>query len=203
MKLDVVHDLQSVYRKLIDATSRPGTVVNLEKEAGLLDGQMDCLPATILFAITLLDPEVTFKVIGKQEEAVSRMINHLTYSKSEHVAEADYIFILQDASIQEIDDAINQAKIGKLLNPHEAATIILEVADVTKGKLMKLSGPGILGDSLINLPDVSNWMGVRNEKNIEFPLGIDMYFVDQQHQLHALPRTTQITENGWEIKWDM
>jgi alpha-D-ribose 1-methylphosphonate 5-triphosphate synthase subunit PhnH len=203
MKLDLVHDLQSVYRKLVEATSMPGTVVNLAKEAALLDVQKDCLSGTILFALTLLDPEVTFKVIGKQEEVVSRRINQLTYSKSVHVAEADYIFILQDASIEEMDTAINQAKVGNLLNPHEAPTIILEVANATKGEPIKLSGPGIQGDTLINLQHVSNWMGVRKEKNIEFPLGIDMYFVDKQHHLLAIPRTTQIKENGWEIKWDM
>lgn len=30
-----------------------------------------------------------------------------------------------------------------------------------------------------------------------------MYFVDQQDRLIALPRTTQIKENGGEIIWDM
>ncbi|WHY55509.1 phosphonate C-P lyase system protein PhnH [Peribacillus simplex] len=203
MNLDVVHDIQTVYRKLVTATSRPGTLVVLEREARTLDVQMECLSSTILLALTVLDPEVTFKVIAKEGEAVSRMINQLTYSKPVDLPEADFIFILHDASEEQMKEAINKAKVGNLLNPHESAMIILEVPDVTKGDSMILSGPGIQEESFISLPNVSAWLGVRNEKNIEFPLGIDMYFVDRQDRLIALPRTTEIKENGGEIIWDM
>ncbi|MFD9625146.1 phosphonate C-P lyase system protein PhnH [Peribacillus muralis] len=203
MNLDVVHDIQTVYRKLVTVTSRPGISVVLEREAKTLDIQMECLSSTILLARTVLDPEVTFKVISKAEEAVSRMINQLTYSKPVDLSEADFIFILQDASDEQMKEALNMAKVGNLLNPHESAMIILEVPDVTKGVSMILSGPGIQKESFISLPNVSAWLGARNEKNKEFPLGIDMYFVDQQDRLIALPRTTQIKGNGGETIWDM
>ncbi|MFJ7937456.1 phosphonate C-P lyase system protein PhnH [Peribacillus sp. NPDC096622] len=203
MNLDVVHDIQTVYRKLVTATSRPGTLVVMEREARTLDVQMECLSSTILLARTVLDPEVSFKVISKAEGAVTRMINQLTYSKPVDLPEADFIFILHDASDEQIKEALNKAKVGNLLNPHESAMIILEVPDVTKGDAMILSGPGIQEESFMSLPNVSAWLGARNEKNIEFPLGIDLYFVDQQDRLIALPRTTQIRENGGEIIWDM
>ncbi|CAK6476940.1 phosphonate C-P lyase system protein PhnH [Peribacillus castrilensis] len=203
MNLDVVHDIQTVYRKLVTATSRPGTLVVLDREARTLDVQMECLSSTILLARTVLDPEVSFKVISKAEEAVSRMINQLTYSKPVDLPEADFIFILHDASEEQMKEALNKAKVGNLLNPHESAMIILEVPDVTKGDSMILSGPGIQDESFLSLPNVSAWLAARNEKNMEFPLGIDMYFVDQQDRLIALPRTTQIRENGGGILWDM
>ena len=203
MNLDVVHDIQTVYRKLVTATSRPGTLVVLDREARTLDVQMECLSSTILLARTVLDPEVSFKVISKAEEAVSRMINQLTYSKPVDLPEADFIFILHDASEEQMKEALNKAKVGNLLNPHESAMIILEVPDVTKGDSMILSGPGIQDESFLSLPNVSAWLAARNEKNMEFPLGIDLYFVDRQDRLMALPRTTQIRENGGEILWDM
>lgn len=203
MNLDIVHDIQTVYRKLVTATSRPGTLVVLDREARTLGVQMECLSSTILLARTVLDPEVSFKVISKAEEAVSKMINQLTYSKPVDLPEADFIFILHDASEEQMKEALNKAKVGNLLNPHESAMIILEVPDVTKGDSMILSGPGIQDESFLSLPNVSAWMAARNEKNMEFPLGIDMYFVDQQDRLIALPRTTQIRENGGEILWDM
>jgi alpha-D-ribose 1-methylphosphonate 5-triphosphate synthase subunit PhnH len=203
MNLDVVHDIQTVYRKLVTATSRPGTLVVLDREARTLDVQMECLSSTILLARTVLDPEVSFKVISKAEEAVSRMINQLTYSRPVDLPEADFIFILHDASEEQMKEALNKAKVGNLLNPHESAMIILEVPDVTKGDSMILSGPGIQDESFLSLPNVSAWLAARNEKNMEFPLGIDMYFVDQQDRLIAIPRTTQIRENGGEISWDM
>ncbi|MDF1996130.1 phosphonate C-P lyase system protein PhnH [Peribacillus frigoritolerans] len=203
MNLDIVHDIQTVYRKLVTATSRPGTLVVLDREARTLDVQMECLSSTILLARTVLDPEVSFKVISKAEEAVSKMINQLTYSKPVDLPEADFIFILHDASEEQMKEALNKAKVGNLLNPHESAMIILEVPDVTKGDSMILSGPGIQDESFLSLPNVSAWLAARNEKNMEFPLGIDMYFVDQHDRLIALPRTTQIRENGGEILWDM
>ncbi|PAK39082.1 phosphonate C-P lyase system protein PhnH [Peribacillus simplex] len=203
MNLDIVHDIQTVYRKLVTATSRPGTLVVLDREARTLDVQMECLSSTILLARTVLDPEVSFKVISKAEEAVSRMINQLTYSKPVDLPEADFIFILHDASEEQMKEALNKAKVGNLLNPHESAMVILEVPDVTKGDSMILTGPGIQDESFLSLPNVSVWLAARNEKNMEFPLGIDMYFVDQQDRLIALPRTTQIRENGGEILWDM
>ncbi|MGM0885618.1 MAG: phosphonate C-P lyase system protein PhnH [Bacillota bacterium] len=203
MNLDIVHDIQTVYRKLVTATSRPGTLVVLDREARTLDVQMECLSSTILLARTVLDHEVSFKVISKAEEAVSRMINQLTYSKPVDLPEADFIFILHDASEEQMKEALIKAKVGNLLNPHESAMIILEVPDVTKGDSMILSGPGIQDESFLSLPNVSAWLAARNEKNMEFPLGIDMYFVDQQDRLIALPRTTQIRENGGEILWDM
>ncbi|YCI75827.1 phosphonate C-P lyase system protein PhnH [Bacillus sp. R1-10] len=203
MNLDIVHDIQTVYRKLVTATSRPGTLVVLDREARTLDVQMECLSSTILLARTVLDPEVSFKVISKAGEAVSRMINQLTYSKPVDLPEADFIFILHDASEEQMKEALNKAKVGNLLNPHESAMVILEVPDVTKGNSMILTGPGIQDESFLSLPNVSAWLAARNEKNMEFPLGIDMYFVDQQNRLIALPRTTQIRENGGEILWDM
>ncbi|PAL11978.1 phosphonate C-P lyase system protein PhnH [Peribacillus simplex] len=203
MNLDIVHDIQTVYRKLVTATSRPGTLVVLDREARTLDVQMECLSSTILLARTVLDPEVSFKVISKAGEAVSRMINQLTYSKPVDLPEADFIFILHDASEEQMKEALNKAKVGNLLNPHESAMVILEVPDVTKGDSMILTGPGIQDESFLSLPNVSAWLAARNEKNMEFPLGIDMYFVDQQDRLIALPRTTQIRENGGEILWDM
>ncbi|MED3786136.1 phosphonate C-P lyase system protein PhnH [Peribacillus frigoritolerans] len=203
MNLDIVHDIQTVYRKLVTATSRPGTLVVLDREARTLDVQMECLSSTILLARTVLDPEVSFKVISKAEEAVSKMINQLTYSKPVDLPEADFIFILHDASEEQMKEALNKAKVGNLLNPHESAMIILEVPDVTKGDSMILSGPGIQDESFLSLPNVSAWLAARNEKNMEFPLGIDMYFVDQHDRLIALPRTTQIRENGGETLWDM
>ena len=117
MNLDVVHDIQTVYRKLVTATSRPGTLVVLEREAKTLDVQMECLSSTILLALTVLDPEVTFKIISKEEEIVSRMINQLTYSKAVDLSEADFIFILHNASDEQIKEALNKAKVGNLLNP--------------------------------------------------------------------------------------
>ena len=67
LKLDIVHDLQSVYRKMVDSTSRPGLISDLRKEAALVEDEdkQGCRPSLLLMALTLFDQEVSFKVFSR------------------------------------------------------------------------------------------------------------------------------------------
>ncbi len=205
MKLDIVHDLQAIYRKMLDSTSRPGLLSDLQKEAALLDleGQKDWNASLLLIALTLFDQEVTFKVFSAQADAVSKTINQLTYAKPAETEEADYLLVLQDAEQGSLEKAIQKAKPGTLKNPHTSATILVEVDSVTNGETFLLKGPGIKSTESVFVDIKENWMECRQEKNKEFPLGIDLMFIDQNHQLLSLPRTTQITRNRVVVVWDM
>lgn len=204
MTLDIVHDLQSVYRKLVDSTSRPGLISDLRKEAALVEeeDQKGCSASVLLIALTLFDQEVSFKVFSKQADSVSKTINQLTYAKSTEAKKADFLLILQDAEKGSLEEAIIIAKAGTLKNPHSSAFIIVEVESVTSGEALLLKGPGIHSTELIYLDINENWMESRQEKNKEYPLGIDLILIDQNHQLISLPRTTQITRNR-VIEWGM
>ncbi|WP_436371967.1 phosphonate C-P lyase system protein PhnH [Cytobacillus sp. BC1816] len=206
MKLDVVHDLQSVYRKLVDSTSRPGLISDLGKEAALLDGgnAAGCSRSLLLLALTLLDPEVTFKVYGSEAEAVEAEINQLTFAKAVQADQADYLFLLKDAGAGYLEHAIENANPGTFANPHKSAVIIAETGAITEGDNLLLSGPGIQTKTGINVELAGDWIEKRNEKNREYPTGVDLVFVDRNHQLLSLPRTTQITESREvEKEWVM
>lgn len=205
MKLDIVHDLQSVYRKMVDSTSRPGLISDLSKEAALVEveDQKGCPASLLLLALTLLDQEVTFKVFSAQAEAVSKTINQLTYSKPATTEQADYLLILQDAEKGSLEEAIRKAKSGTLKNPHDSALIIIETNSVTNGQIHLLKGPGIQTTEEVYLDIEEDWVQCRQNKNKEYPLGIDLMLIDQQHQLLSLPRTTQITRNRVSVEWDM
>lgn len=197
MKLDIVHDLQSVYRKIVDASARPGQLVDLTKEAAIakVDGNKECPASILLLALTLFDQEVTFKVISDKEEIITKTINQLTYAKPAATEEADYILILQDAEVGALNTAIEIAKPGTLKNPHSSATIIVDVSKVSNEPTLQLKGPGIQTIEFVHVETNEKWVDSRQMKNQEYPLGIEMMFVDQQDQLLSLPRTTQITEN--------
>ncbi|MGM0903609.1 MAG: phosphonate C-P lyase system protein PhnH [Bacillota bacterium] len=205
MKLDIVHDLQSVYRKMVDSTSRPGLISDLSKEAALVEAedQKGCPASLLLVALTLLDQEVTFKVFSAQAEAVSKTINQFTYSKPTTTEQADYLMILQDAEKGSLEEAIRKAKSGTLNNPHDSALIIVETNSVTNGQIHLLKGPGIQKTKSAYLDMQEDWVQCRQNKNKEYPLGIDLLLIDQQHQLLSLPRTTQITRNRVSVEWDM
>ncbi|WP_257349650.1 phosphonate C-P lyase system protein PhnH [Pseudalkalibacillus decolorationis] len=192
MQLDLVHDVQSAYRMLIDSMSRPGMISNLSEEARKVDFQTECSNSLIVIALTLLDTEVTFKVISEHEAEVTQFINQLTYAKSTTADQADYIFILQDATDEQLQKTIQMAKHGDLVNPQESATLIIEVDEVTAGRELMLRGPGIRTEEYVHISATGDWIDLRAEKNGDFPLGIDLLFIDLNHNLLAIPRTTQV-----------
>ncbi|MCM3762205.1 phosphonate C-P lyase system protein PhnH [Alkalihalobacillus oceani] len=197
MTFDYIHDIQTVYRKVVNATSRPGQLADLAEEVALLeeDGKNDCPVSFLLLALTLFDQEVTFTVMSQKAEVISRIINQFTYAKPVDIAQADYILILQDAEEGALQEAIMQAKSGTLKDPHTSATLLVEVEEVTNNQTWQLKGPGIRSTAFIDVKANEEWFELRKTKNREYPLGIDFIFIDQQHQLLSLPRTTQITEN--------
>ncbi len=195
MELDIVHDLQAVYRKMVDSTSRPGLISNLQREAELLEAdiQPDCT-ALLIVALTLLDQEVSFKVVSKNEETVSTIINQFTYAKPTDIEEADYIFVLKDA-MTSLKEVLAKAKPGTLKNPQHSATIFIEAEKVSSGGPLQLTGPGIESTVSVEIVTQGDWIESRQEKNKEYPLGVDLMFIDGAHRLLSLPRTTQIIEN--------
>ncbi|KKB40710.1 phosphonate C-P lyase system protein PhnH [Bacillus thermotolerans] len=194
MKLDLVHDIQTAYRKVIDSMSRPGTVSDISDEASKVAVQTDSFPSTAILALMFLDTEVTFKVFSRREEEVTKWINGWTYAKAVEADEADFLFVLADADEVKMKTAIDAAKAGTLMNPHESAVLIMETDELNAGTELVLTGPGIQEKQLISVPNASAWMNKREEKNSEYPLGVDFIFTDAEGYVLCLPRTTQVRE---------
>ena len=55
-----------------------------------------------------------------------------------------------------------------------------------------LTGPGIKKENYMQVKIKGDWLGEREKKNIEYPLGIDMILLDEESNVMCLPRTTQI-----------
>lgn len=194
MKLDLVHDIQTAYRKVVDAMSRPGQLADLTDEAGKADRDTGCYSSTLVIARMLLDTEVSFKVLSADEERVTNVFNQLTYAKAVTAEQADYIFVLHNATPEQLLRAFESAKIGELTDPHHSATIIVETASLSEGDVLTLAGPGIRHSATAKMTASMDWVDVREEKNAEFPLGIDLIFVDNDHRLLGLPRTTKVSK---------
>lgn len=196
MKLDLVHDIQSAYRKLLDSLSRPGMISDLSVEAEKLEPDEDslCLPATLVLAQMLLDTEVTFKVFSEREARVTHGFSRLTYAHEAEAGEADFIFVLNDAAPGDLTRALEVAKIGDLMDPHHSAILIIETNGLTGGSKLLLTGPGIRTTAGAEVVSQEDWVRVRAEKNAEYPMGLDLIFVDADHRLLALPRTTQVAQ---------
>lgn len=190
MKFNLVHDIQSAYRKVVKAFSYPGEIVSLKEEANKINFKMNTYPVTQVLMYMLLDTDTTFHMVSK-DKTVAHMFEQLTYSVETELQKARYIFIHEDCNAC-LAETIKEAYEGTLSDPHLAATIIVECNDISKAKMYQLKGCGIKDRAFVGLDIDEQWMDSRNLKNIEFPLGVDLMFIDKNANCVALPRTTQI-----------
>lgn len=190
MELDLVHDIQHAYRKVLNSMARPGTIEKLE-ESEKINLEVGCYKSTFLTMLMLLDGEVSFNIISKNSDDICNLISQVTYSNVKEVEEADYIFVLED-SIDELCNIYGVAKFGTLNDPNKSATIIAEFNNIDNSEDLELYGPGIKDKTNISLNINNNWVETRALKNKEYPLGVDAIYLDKEFNVISLPRTTQI-----------
>ena len=195
MNLDSVHDIQSVYRKVLNSMARPGTVMSLKDESSKVEKFVKCYHSTFLIMMMLLDGEVSFNIVSKNYIDVSGTISQMTYAKVKSVEEADYIFVLDDLCDEKLSEVIENSKIGDLIDPNKSATIIVEKDLIESAGDLVFKGPGIKNESTVNISGDRKWINYRNNKNLEYPLGVDMIFIDKNDNVISIPRTTLIKED--------
>ena len=193
MRLDPVHDLQRVFRKLLAAMASPGTIVDLAPEAACIDLDLPVAANLLLVALTLLDGETRFSIPSADGEAASRTISRLTYAKPVPPGEADFLFVLAGGDLA---PALEAARTGTLIDPDLGATLIVLTDFVEEGGSLRLSGPGIEHSARLGLGLPPGWVWARAARNREYPLGLDLLALDPRSRLVALPRTTLIEEGS-------
>lgn len=198
MSLDLVYDIQAVYRKVLNAMARPGKIENISSQCNKIEYNFNCYKSTNIVLLTLLDAEVSFCFNNNINLDDVEMINQITYSKSKSADEADFIIITKDCD--DIYEIMNKAKIGELRNPHRSATVIIEVDEMNNNEGIVLVGPGIKTTQKLKISNYDLWKEIREKKNKEFPLGIDIILTDEKGNIACIPRTTKEKED-WI--WDM
>lgn len=189
--MDLVHDIQSVYRKVLNSMARPGVIEILEEQEKI-DIEVSCNKGTFLVMLMLLDGEVSFNIVSEKSEEITNLISQMTYSKQKNLEEADYIFVLEDASERSLAEVYKLAKIGTLVDPNKSATIIAEVNSINNDDNLELSGPGIKDKKSLSISGNNKWIKERELKNKEYPLGVDAIYIDKEYKVVSLPRTTKI-----------
>lgn len=194
MAIDQIHDVQNVYRKILHSMSRPGTISNLESLISEVNVKLPCYPAVFLAAVTLLDAEVTFHVIGGQDKSreLSELLSSYTMARGAAVDQADFLIVLENASSAEVEEALQYAKNGNLVDPQNSSTWIIESSILTNHTNFTLKGPGINGVQPLHTGLNETFWQKRNEKVKEYPLGIDLIMADTIGQIACIPRTTSI-----------
>jgi alpha-D-ribose 1-methylphosphonate 5-triphosphate synthase subunit PhnH len=84
--------------------------------------------------------------------------------------------------------------VGTLTNPHPSATIIMETMHLSNESSLCLSGPGIKTTHSLSVDGSDAWLEARAYVNKEYPLGMDLIFVDEAANIASIPRTTKIAK---------
>ncbi|MEW6720075.1 MAG: phosphonate C-P lyase system protein PhnH [Thermodesulfobacteriota bacterium] len=182
---DVILD-HAVFRVLLRAMSRPGTVHPLPFDAAQDDGL--AYIAGLLRCVA--DNEAAFCVLGPCEPGAGGEIARRTGGREAPAGEADIVIALSGTT----GGTAGSIRRGSLEFPEKGATVVYRVdALAPDGGTESLSGPGIesaLRPRIAGLGDGE--LGFLKEANAAFPLGVDAIFVDRAGQVACIPRSTRI-----------
>ena len=173
--------------------SRPGQIENIAAVGQKLRMEITVDKNLTALLMTLLDGEVRFCFAAHADKQAADKINQLTYAVQAQAAQADYIVVTRDTKPQELVEVLEQARIGTLSDPHDSATVIIEVQELDSSRGLILKGPGIKDFTDLRVRTTHEWLPTRNEKVAEFPLGIDLILLDVHGNIACLPRSTRIT----------
>lgn len=170
----------AVYRPLLQAMSRPGTVLALPPAARQQ-------PLLALLG-ALLDGEVTFHLAG--EGPLGREIAWRTGCRLAAAERADFLVCPGGTS----GGRVARAPRGSLEYPDGGATAIYAVrrCEAAGGRVV-LRGPGIRDAAAPLIEGLDGGeLELLRDANREFPLGVDAVFLDEEARVLCIPRSTRI-----------
>lgn len=190
---DKVFDTQRIYRLILDAMARPGIVNSLS--VFKLHPPSGLSLAAAAVALTLFDSETCFSVLPYDQAIIDYlMIN--TGAAACLVDAAEFILVNGREEVMEI----NEVCCGTLISPEKGATLIMMVDSLVAtvhGSKLVLKGPGIKDSSWMNISglDQENIRAI-SELNQEYPLGVDVIYVDQAGNVACVPRSSVVQWEG-------
>jgi alpha-D-ribose 1-methylphosphonate 5-triphosphate synthase subunit PhnH len=186
---------QQVFRAVMDALARPGTVHRLP-------GDLDAPPA-LLPVLALADLGTPACVLAEPGQWAG-VVRAMTSAPAAALAQARLVAALRPVTGAELASL----RTGTAGAPEDGALASLSVTDLRSlpdggtpaeaagdSRRLRLSGPGIPGtrDLLVTgLPP--DFVAVRRELASAFPAGCDLLLVSPDGNLTGLPRTTVIDE---------
>jgi alpha-D-ribose 1-methylphosphonate 5-triphosphate synthase subunit PhnH len=196
---DPVHDTQAVFRTLLDALSRPGTIgvigEVLPKPPELPElskpHRARAEPAAFAALLTLCDYATPVWLAQPDTALASALRFHTGAPLVDTPANAAFAYIHDAEALPPLESFAP----GSAESPEQSATLLIRVDALTGGAPVVLSGPGIRATTTISpggLP--TRFWRERATLAPLFPSGIDCYLVCGT-RLIGLPRTTEAKVN--------
>ncbi len=182
-----VDDAQVTFRAVLQAMARPGTVAELAV-CPLAPAPLS--PAMAAVALMLADHETPIWLGASLDVAEVR--NFLTFHTGAPIvdvaAKARFVLVADDGELPDPD----QINIGTPDYPDRSATLLIGAEAFDDGAAVRLSGPGIRGESEFRARgfDLTFWRRAQDNHEL-YPLGVDVVLCAGT-QIAALPRSTRI-----------
>lgn len=187
-QFDFVHDAQKVFRELLSAMANPGQIREIKKQAEKFTGDYAALLA---LGCTLLDNEE--KMYVEKNPGLSSELHNLTLCKEAALDQADYVFLSSEMNYGSMEQILKNVRHGTYADPQESATIFLLCGQVEGEETMTLKGPGVKGERKLPVcPYIKKVIRLRNNLEIEYPLGVDLVFADRSGNLIGVPRLIKL-----------
>jgi alpha-D-ribose 1-methylphosphonate 5-triphosphate synthase subunit PhnH len=189
---DKVLSAQSVFRSVMDAVARPGSIQRIAPTAGTPAVMMR---GTAAIALTLFDHDTPIW-LDAQMSATVDVAKWLKFHTSAPVIADSSI-----ASFALVGDpknlpSLDRFAFGSNEYPDRSTTVILQVESLTNGPAVKLEGPGIDGSATLRASIQPRDLFERLAINATlFPRGIDVVLVHDD-AIVAIPRTTRLVKGG-------
>ncbi|MBA5778958.1 phosphonate C-P lyase system protein PhnH [Stappia sp. F7233] len=187
---DPVHDAQRAFRAIMTAMSRPGHRQDLD--AGALRPPAPLTPVAAAVALTLFDYDtpVWLDQALADTTPVRRFLSfHTGCPITTDPSEAAFALISDPARMSSPADFAQ----GSLEYPDRSTTLIVMVGEISAGRQVSLSGPGLNAPVSIGIADIPSAIWPQLIANrAHFPCGVDLLFADRGG-LAGLPRSTRIS----------
>ena len=183
---DPVRDAQRVFRAVLDATAHPGRVVDL---APVPEPPAPLTPAAGALCLALADFETP---LWLDSACAGPVTDHLRFHCGSAVVERPEAARFAVIAAAAARPSLEVFDPGSDAYPDTSATVLIQVADLRAGGGLRLTGPGIDGETRLTVngaperlwPDLArNWA--------LFPCGVDIMLCTGT-RLAALPRTTHV-----------
>jgi len=185
---DPVGASQAVFRALMDAMARPGSVhalPNVTAPPAPLTASASALIAMLADADTpvWLDPALT-----RTSAVKDWIVFHTGAPITEYQSEAAFALVAAPQSLS----ALNGFSLGTQEFPDRSTSVILQVSTLSEGAQLTLEGPGIKSQaSLAPDPMPHHFTEQWQANRAAFPRGIDLILAGPDC-LAAMPRSTRL-----------
>jgi len=157
------------FRRLLYAISHPGEIVKLN---------------TLYPYLSILDRNVLF--YGDNDDDIE-LIRRYAEAKLTDIENTDYLIFQKEPN----KNTLKKVKKGDLEFPENGATIFLKIDEIGKGTSIIMKGPGIKNSINTKLSVSEDFFETLKEIN-DFPIGIDLFFIDSLKNMIAIPRSVEV-----------